>query len=471
MRDDGLSDGLPDGSSGNSGVDSHGEIQTGNFRRGTAPLCDSICDSESGPSQHKHPTPNAPNIADMYNDSSDQDDCFSAVQNIPLPDEIPPPPRLSSLPPQILHSGTVETLIGQNEDLMARLKVNLRRNAILEQQILKLEKHAADIRHAHVSLQDQTRIVLEKSKGWQKKADQLENRLYENENLQESIKTKEQAKLGHWIEQVKKIKLAAATEVATRDVQIRDLRTRIEELSQHLGSRERTWQADQAFLVDKYESQLKQLTENKQQLEGDLIFFKDRATKIDDATQKQVEAENRAILFERKTKELEKKINFEVHELQTQTARYRGEAKMLASELESLRAETTQIRQHAESCEKENTHLKDQLESLQILWSENRKHCEALELRMESLNQINQELSRKLKEQRIDQETQLLDLKKISAREALANELKTQEMECAPTRPASLPLSISSESVKARALTIVEAESKSEEKHAEAKLG
>jgi len=36
-------------------------------------------------------------------------------------------------------SGTVETLIAHNEDLIARLKVNLRRNALLEQQILGLE--------------------------------------------------------------------------------------------------------------------------------------------------------------------------------------------------------------------------------------------------------------------------------------------------------------------------------------------
>ncbi len=457
-------------SSGNSSIQSSingsidSSIQTENFRRGTASLFEADRTpmgnfqeaSEDGERHHsKNQTDHQYN--NQYNeDASIEDASYATIQRIPLPNELPPPPRLASLPPQILHSGTVETLIGQNEDLMARLKVNLRRNAILEQQIIKLEKHASDLRHANDGLQDQARIVLEKAKGWQKKSEKLETRLYESENANESIKSNEQTKLSHWVEQVKKAKSESATQIATRDVQIRELRTRIEELSNHLGSRERAWQTDQAFLVDKYEIQLKQLSERQVQLDADLLFFKDRAQKIDDATQKQVEAENRAILFERKTKELEKKINTEVHELQTLTAQYRGEAKALASELESLRTETTRTRQDAEAFEKENAQLKDQLESLQMLWSENRKHCEALELRMQSLNQINQELSRKLKEQRLDQEAHLLDLKKESARETLAIELKDQEtkLEASSDHLAaeaeSLPFSTATKCAKAR---------------------
>src|SRR4051812_21731739 len=64
---------------------------------------------------------------------------------VPLPTQVPTPPNLSQLPSEVLHSGTVETLIAHNEDLIARLKVNLRRNALLEQQILGLEKQINEL--------------------------------------------------------------------------------------------------------------------------------------------------------------------------------------------------------------------------------------------------------------------------------------------------------------------------------------
>ncbi len=81
---------------------------------------------------------------------------------IPLPNELPAALNLQHLPSQVLHSSTVETLIGQNEDLMARLKVNLRRNSLLEQKLLQVEADLEAQKNKLEASEFETQIATEK---------------------------------------------------------------------------------------------------------------------------------------------------------------------------------------------------------------------------------------------------------------------------------------------------------------------
>ena len=81
---------------------------------------------------------------------------------IPLPTEIPEPPSLDKLPLDVVHSATVEMLLQQNEDLSARLKVNIRRNSTQEQDILKLRREIHLLDQKIESLKAQNEIVKEK---------------------------------------------------------------------------------------------------------------------------------------------------------------------------------------------------------------------------------------------------------------------------------------------------------------------
>ena len=92
---------------------------------------------------------------------------------VALPNEIPNIPDFSSLPPSILHSGTVETLIAINDDLMARLKINIRRNSVLEGQILELEKIQDEFAMQNQRLAQQLELIREKGQ----KTDQLSIRM------------------------------------------------------------------------------------------------------------------------------------------------------------------------------------------------------------------------------------------------------------------------------------------------------
>lgn len=414
---------------------------------------------------------------------------------VPLPTEIPPPPNLASLPARILHSGTVETLIGQNEDLMARLKVNLRRNAILEQQILELEKDLAELRQANTTLKDQVAIVNEKDRVWKEKTGKIEARFDDLQDeivllqtkLTESTSASRQKirvlesfmrRTKRWLKPgAKKLRSQLSDErrratdmvmhlsqqnrdLAARDAQIGELRAKVEELVTHLHCRERNWQADQARLVDSYESRLTDMIALNEKLETDLKYFKERARHLDDVTSRQVEAENRAILFQRKCAEAEKKINTDVLELQTQTATYRGEAKALAAELEALREETLRMRNDSQVLEDENERLRDQLDSLQAIWHEGRNQTESLELRLDAMNKINQELSRKLKDERVERENQALTLKAApspSTPHAAFDKLQKIDSLLA-TIESGFPMSKAPEVHKAHGLDIIEGE-------------
>ncbi len=96
------------------------------------------------------------------------------VGQIPLPDELPKRNDFSHLPKEILKSSTVENLISQNEDLMARLKVSLRRLSLLENENQRLIDDANKARIAQSSVADQVLVFKEKDSLWRQKVDQLE---------------------------------------------------------------------------------------------------------------------------------------------------------------------------------------------------------------------------------------------------------------------------------------------------------
>ena len=98
---------------------------------------------------------------------------------VPIPTSIPSPPPLNELPFNVLHSATVDMLIQQNDDLVSRLKINIRRNSHLEQKVLEFEKIIKETLHQKESLKAQIELNLEKEKKWseqkQSKDEQIVN--------------------------------------------------------------------------------------------------------------------------------------------------------------------------------------------------------------------------------------------------------------------------------------------------------
>lgn len=84
------------------------------------------------------------------------------IDSIPLPDQLPEANDYSHLPPEVLHTSTVESLISQNQDLMTRLSVNIRRVADLEIALRNRDEGLRSIAAQKDAIQEEHEIVSEK---------------------------------------------------------------------------------------------------------------------------------------------------------------------------------------------------------------------------------------------------------------------------------------------------------------------
>ena len=324
---------------------------------------------------------------------------------VPLPTEIPAAPDLSMLPAHILHSGTVETLIGQNDDLMARLKVNIRRNSVLEQQLMETERINSEITQVNTSLVAQVQILQEKYRGQERLMHDVTSKVEDRQDaLQAEITLLEtryeamcerneelraaarfQRRVRRWVRPaLLKLREALATELKlrmNRESQANDLRGRLSEAVNHVQTLQTKTSKDQAKLVEQYETRIRQLENGE--------------------SGKRIELENRIIALERGNQQAKKSFSEEVQKLQEQVAQYRKEAKTLAVDLVNRTLEKDKETLSLLNLRDEHSRLQDQFESLQTVWADAQKRLEASQLQQEMLNRLNQELSRQLKTDRL----------------------------------------------------------------------
>lgn len=350
---------------------------------------------------------------------------------VPLPTEIPPPPNLSQLPAHILHSGTVETLIGQNEDLMARLKVNIRRNSILEQQLMEQERINQEITLAHNSLVSQIQVLQEKDDMWREKASRVDsdqNTLRDQIHLMEAkLEAAEERRdeltaglrfeeayrrrvrawvrpylndLRHQLQEARTKANFLDRQLASREAAIGDLRARMGDAVTQMQTVTRKSNQDQALLVEQYETRIKTAEADAAKAKSELQLYKDKALRLDDAVSSQTAAENRIIFLERRNREVEAQLAGEMKEIQDQLVSFRKEAKNTAAELMTVSQERDRAAAEARDAKAEQTRIQDQFESLQAVWAEAQKRFEASKLQQDSLNKLNQELSRQLRADR-----------------------------------------------------------------------
>jgi chromosome segregation ATPase len=331
---------------------------------------------------------------------------LSAVP-VPLPTDIPPPPDLSHLPSHILHSGSVETLIGQNEDLFARLKVNIRRNSVLEGQIMELERSAGELMRANQSLLSQLQVLQEKDHLWRDKTVRAENNQSSLKDELELLKTRfiaadtrnaelrptarYQRRVRRWIrpmiDRLMNQVLHERKTILAKEAMISDLRARLSEASQYAQSLESQTSRDQARLVEQYEAQQKIITAELDKSRSESRLLREKASRLDQAVAADAASQNQIIFLERK-----------INELQSQIAK-KSEDSLHLTELSRKREQDlTILRAEADDMKAQLTRSQDQFEGLQTVWMETQKRLEAMKLQHDSLNQLNQELSRQLKE-------------------------------------------------------------------------
>ena len=298
------------------------------------------------------------------------------VMPIPLPTEVPPLPDLSRLPQAVLHSATVESLLQQNEDLMARLRVNIRRNSVLEGQLLELQNQQSDWQTLHQNLQTQIEILKEKDRFRQSRQESAEASAESAQarlNLLSIELTETQSVRDRLLRYRKRVQLYVRQfvrqlkfELQSSQKQVRELNfeledkfrlnsdlkgklaatlTKLQEIEKR-SSRERT------ELVESYEAANTSLLAELTTLRDQLLEANQRTQKLDQALFQVSEKENQIIRLERTVEDL---------------SGYCERAESAESHLAEIRAKAHDWESKAQLLEIEKTNQQHQVDQLQGL--------------------------------------------------------------------------------------------------------
>ena len=86
------------------------------------------------------------------------------IKSIPLPNQLPKGMDFSEIPVTAFKSSTLDILISQNEDLMARLSVALRKGSEQEEKISNFERETQTLRTRFETLKEQYLVIQEKDR-------------------------------------------------------------------------------------------------------------------------------------------------------------------------------------------------------------------------------------------------------------------------------------------------------------------
>lgn len=392
----------------------------------------------------------------------DLDKIADEVRHIKIPDQVPDRIDLSQVPPQILRSGVIDTLIQQNEDLMARLTVTLRRVATLEEKLVDSQTESSQAKAKYENVKDQVLILREQSRMLAERIRQAEDskakeNLFQNE-AREQIQVLEiryaelytssqdrQSKLEEKIAgyermlrcyrkyraHVKQIYTTLHAELKalreTRQAQenvIADLRQNVTETTDYITNQAKEHKNHTATLIAAYEAEI-----NAHKGENDMLVEQnrvlgERSNDYERIYSEKIKLENDLIVAERREDELKMKTSVELSNLQKALARHRNDAKALSIDIENKTSELVAQTMLVNDLTEQKSALSEQVDTLQLLWRDQQNQLEKISEQKNSLQKLNQKLSISINEYR----KEIRELKeKIDSDQQKAFELKNAE--------------------------------------------
>lgn len=355
---------------------------------------------------------------------------------IPLPDELPPRPNLSSIPREILATSTVENLISQNEDLMARLKVSLRRLSTLEMENKRVVEEAAQAQQRVRLADDQVQVFREKDSAWKAKAmefqrqrDAVEQQLqasreeiqklqtHLNEVLadrfrlkryQEKIRTQVKPHMVQLKDYAQGLELRlkeSESSQSRKDAQIQDLRDQVLRLSQSSKAQIDIMEKRFHDTVRSYEDQVRHLEKEAEGLRSATKDLEVRVERLRKTEQRCDQLENEVIELRRQREEINAKLESENRAWIERTEGVNRENARLQIENEDLKQKTLGDYDRIRELEQIRIDLQSQLDSMRFLWQSRNDENDRLKVALGALEKLNLELSRKLQEVRSPEPT------------------------------------------------------------------
>lgn len=346
------------------------------------------------------------------------------IGRIPLPDEMPKRPDLSQIPKEILKSSTVENLISQNEDLMARLKVSLRRLSLLELENQKLSEETQKARLSQSASADLLLVLREKDNVWKQKIDHLEKDkdIYSekfrvlHEKLMRATSELDRHRKYHerikhqvkpYISQLKEYSKTQEVqnreitqELEKKEAQLRDLRHQIIELTKNSRLQIELAEKKNLEMTQFYENQIERMRGEIQILTQHHGELENKALKLHKSLERQDELENEVVEVTRSKEDMRLGLEKEITRLQERNNELTRHNQKLGIEHADLQLRVVGDQEKIFSFERENAQLQEQLESLRYMWTAKNEESERLKSAFESLEKLNLELSQKINELR-----------------------------------------------------------------------
>lgn len=320
---------------------------------------------------------------------------------VPLPFQIPEPPDLSKVPLSVIHSATVETLISQTDDLTARLKVQIRRNAVLERRAIELEEKTKTIENDMLTIQNQLEVYKEKDsthsdkirdlqtslESHRRELELLEIRYAEQSNLNK--RREEEAsvtaiELRNKITELEKL-LPLETENFKLSEENTYLKGKLEELCSYLQKKEE----EAKELREQIAAQREGLKSQDQLIQS----LKHQVEYHHKAAEAKAELENRLILMDREHEQKTAQITHEVMAMRQELKNHQMMSKGLHSEKTQLENQLRTCEETITGLSKDNSELERQIENLQNLWYKLQSEYEKEKTKTTALTKLNRELS------------------------------------------------------------------------------
>lgn len=359
-----------------------------------------------------------PSVQSTIQSSAQNESLESAVRKVPLPNQLPLGIDFSDIPVGQLKSATLDSLINQNEDLMARLSVSLRRNNEFEEKIQRFEHENANLRSRFETIKEQYMLTQEK------------DRISTTRSLQvheDSVNTKRQLEK---LEKVYSELFVQAQAFQQRMIRLERHQARLRKAGRGLQERSR--------LVPALQTQLKESTEQNagaavafqqsvQSYEAKLADVRQeigamrvKLTERDGLYADKVRIENQLVKTQRQSDIQREESQLLSERLAAENTSMRIQLKEALIAAEAAKQDVARLSADLPSLRNEKQNLTEQVESLQALWSHKQNELEAGEQKNKALQKLNQSISLTLNQQR----KQIAGLEQELEKERYANHEK-----------------------------------------------
>ncbi len=325
-----------------------------------------------------------------------------------------------NIPRDMRKSGTVEALISQNEDLMARLKVNLRRMTSLEDENRLLHQNFKDLTLSHASVSDQMLVWREKERIWKDRHNQLENELltfkarfpdYQKleaaveryKRYQERVKTIFKPylqQLKDYAQGLHKQVQALNQELNAKDAAIGSLEQRLHSTRDEKDQLAHLYEMNQNSLIEGFEREKANLQKEIQVLNESNQALEAKSQALDRSLERQDELENLVVSLRRNKEDYQKEIQTEIDHLRSANRELKAKLTENSLQIADLQVEREQLKAQTQSALSAREEMEEQMTSLRYMWTAKSEENEKLKISMASLEKLNLELSSKLNDLR-----------------------------------------------------------------------